>query len=139
MIDLSTDIVMLRISHLLWTYVGVMSWFSTVEASVVIDCIWRLWCAILWWSIRNIALHRNIVSLLLALDWCLILLLLLLCTLWLLVVVDQTGLTLISRLWMSLLRIGMEVRVAPKLLSLELPFLVLHLMALVLNDQGFIH
>ena len=95
MIDLSMDIVLLHISHLLRTSVGVMSWFSTFEASIVIDCIWRLWCAILWWSIGDIALHRNIVSLLLVLDWCLILLLLLLCTLWLLVAVDQTGLTLI--------------------------------------------
>ena len=139
MIDLSTDIVLLHISHLLRTSVGVMSWFSIVEASVVIDCIWRLWCAIILWSIRDIALHRSIVSLLLALDWCLILLLLLLCTLRLLVAVDQTALTLIALLWMSLLRIGTKARVGPRLLSLELPFLVLHLMALVLNDQGFIH
>ena len=139
MIDLSTNIILLHIGHLLRTSVGVMSWFSIVEVYVVIDCIWRFWCAILWWSIGDIALHRSIVSLLLALDWCLILLLLLLCTLWLLVVVDQTGLTLIALLWMSLMRIGTEARVAPKLLSLELPFLVLHLTALVLNDQGFIH
>ena len=76
---------------------------------------------------------------LLALDWCLILLLLLLCMLWLLIAIDQTGLALIALLWMSLMRIGTEARVAPKLLSQELPFLVLHLTALVLNDQGFIH
>ena len=140
MIDLSTNIVLLHISRrLLRTSVGVMSWFSTNEASIVIDCIWCFWCAILWWSIGDIALHRSIISLLLALDWCLILLLLLLCTLWLLVAVDQTGLTLIAWLWMSLLRIGTEGRVAPGLLSLELPFLVLHLTALVLNDQGFVH
>ena len=88
MIDLFIDIVLLHISHLLRAFVGVMSWFSTVEASVVIDCIWHLWCAILLWSIGDIGLHRSIVSLLLALDWCLILLLLLLCTLWLLVAVD---------------------------------------------------
>jgi len=139
MINLSTDIILLHISRLLRTSIGVLSWFSTVEASVVIDCIWHLWCAILLGSIGDIALHRSIISLLLALDWCLILLLLLLCTLWLLVAVDQTGLTLIAWLWMSLLRIGTEGRVAPGLLSLELPFLVLHLTALVLNDQGFIH
>ena len=115
----------MHISQLLRTSIGVMSWFSTVETSVVIDCIWRL-----WWSI---------VSLLLAQDWCLILLLLLLCTLWLLVAVDQTGLTLISLLWMSLLRIGTEARVAPELLSLELSLLVLHLAALVLYNQGLVH
>ena len=139
MIYLSMDIILLHISHLLRTSVGVMSWFSTVEASIVIDCIWRLWCAILLWSIRDIALHRSIVSLLLALDWCLILLLLLLCTVWLLVAVDQTRLTLIALLWLSLLRIGTEARVAPKLLSLELSLLVLHLAALVLYNQGLVH
>ena len=68
MIDLSLDMVLLHISCLLGESVGVMSWFSTVEASVVIDCIWHLWCAILLWSIGDIALHRSIVSLLLALD-----------------------------------------------------------------------
>ena len=138
MINLSTDIIMLHISHLLRTSVGVMSWFSTVEASVVIDSIWRLWCAILWWSIRNIALHRNIVSLLLTLNWCPVLLLLL-CMLWLLVVVDQTGLTLIALLWVSLLRDSADMSVAPGLLPLEFPLLVLHLMALVLNNQGLVH
>ena len=33
----------------------------------------------------------------------------------------------------------MEARVAPGLLSLELPLLVLHLAALVLNNQGLVH
>ena len=65
--------------------------------------------------------------------------LLLLYTLWLLVAVDQTGLTLIALLWVSLLRIGTEARVAPELLSLELPFLVLHLAVLVLYNQGLVH
>ena len=144
MIDLSLDIVLLHVSRLLGASVGVMSWFSIVEASVIIDCIWRLWCVILLWSIGDIIPHRRIVGLLLALSWCLILLLLLLlllllCTLWLLVAIDHTGLTLIALLWLSLLRIGMEARVAPGLLSLELPFLVLHHMVLVLKDQGFIH
>ena len=72
------------------------------------------------------------------LDWCLILLLLL-CTLWLLVAIDQTRLTLIALLWLSLLRIGTEMRVAPGLLSLKLPLLVFHLAALVLYHQGLIH
>ena len=60
---------------------------------------------------------------------------------WLLVVVDQTELTLtlIALLWLSLLRIGTEVRVAPRLLSLELPLLVLHLTAFVLYNQGLVH
>ena len=97
MIDLSTYIVLLHISCLLGASVGVISWFSIVEASIIIDYIWRLWCAILLWSIEDIALHRNIVSLLLALDWCLILLLLLLCMLWLLVAVDPIGLTVSPR------------------------------------------
>ena len=116
-----------------------MSWFSTIEASVIIDCIWRLWCAILWWSIGDIALHRNIVSLLLVLDWCLILLLLLLCTLWLLVAVDQTRLALTALLWVSLLRSSADTRVTPLLLPLEFPLFVLQLAALVLYNQGLIH
>ena len=86
MVDLSSDIVLLHVSHPLGASVGVMSWFSIIEASVIINCIWRLWCAILLWSIGDIILHRSIVGFLLALDWCLILLLL--CTLWLLVAVD---------------------------------------------------
>ena len=141
MIHLPSNIILLHVSRPLGASIGVMSWFSTIEASVIINCIWRLWCTILLWSIRDIIPHRHIVGLLLALSWCLILLLplLLLCTLWLLVVVDQTGLALIALLWVSLLRIGTEARVAPRLLSLELPFLVLHLTALVLNDEGFIH
>ena len=65
-----------------------MSWFSTIEASVIINCIWHLWYAILLWSIEDVIPHRNIVGLLLALDWCIILLLPLLCMLWLLVAVD---------------------------------------------------
>jgi len=76
--------------------------------------------------------------LLLALGWCLVLLLLL-CTLWLLVAIDHTGLTLIALLWLSLLRIGMEVRVASGLLFLELPLFVLYLAMLVLYNQGLIH
>ena len=136
MVDLSSDIVLLHVSRPLGASIGVMPWFSTIEASVIINCIWCLWCAILLWSIGDIILHRNIVGLLLVLGWCFILLL---CMLWLLVVVDQTELTLVALLWLSLLRIGTEARVAPGLLSLELPFLVLHLTALVLNDQGFIH
>ena len=139
MINLSMDIILLHISRLLRTSIGVMSWFSIVEASVVIDCIWRLWCTILLWSIGDIALHRSIVSLLLALDWCLILLLLLLCTLWLLVAVDQTGLTLIVLLWVSLLRSSADTSVTPGLLPLEFPLLVLHLTALVFYNQGLVH
>ena len=89
MIDFSLDIVLLHVSRPLGASVGVMSWFSTIEASVIINYIWRLWCAILLWSTRGIIPHRNIVDLLLALSWCLVLLLLLLlCTLWLLVAVD---------------------------------------------------
>ena len=116
-----------------------MSRLSTIEASIIINYIWRLWCAILLWSIGGIIPHRNIVDLLLALSWCLILLLLLLCMLWLLVAIDQTGLTLVALLWLSLLRIGMEMRVTPGLLSLELPLLVLHLAVLVLNNQCLVH
>ena len=88
-------------------------------------------------SIRNIALHRNIVSLLLTLNWCPVLLLLL-CMMWLLVAVDQTGLTLIALLWVSLLRNSANTSVAPKLLPLEFP-LVLHLMTLILYNQGLVH
>ena len=76
---------------------------------------------------------------LLALDWCLILLLLLLCMLWLLVAVDQTRLTLIALLWVSLLRSSADTRVTPLLLPLEFPLLVLHLAALVLYNQGLVH
>ena len=90
-------------------------------------------------EIGDIILHRNIVGLLLALDWCLILLLLLLCTLWLLVAIDQTGLTLIALLWVSLLRSSADMRVTPLLLPLEFPLLVLHLTALVLYNQGLVH
>ena len=68
MVDLSSDIVLLHVSHLLGASVRVMSWFSIVEASIITDCIWRLWCAILLWSVGDIILHRNIVGLLLALD-----------------------------------------------------------------------
>ena len=68
MVDLSLDIVLLHVSHPLGAFVGVMSWFSTIEASVIIDCIWRLWCAILLWSIGDIIPHRNIVGLLLVLS-----------------------------------------------------------------------
>ena len=87
MIDFSPDIVLLHVSRPLGASIGVMSWFSTIEASVIIDCIWRLWCAILLWSIGDIIPYRNVVGLLLVLDWCPILLLLL-CMLWLLVAVD---------------------------------------------------
>ena len=138
MIDLSPNIVLLHVSRLLGASVRVMSRFSTIEASVIIDCIWCLWYAILWWSIRNIALHRNIVSLLLTLNWCPVLLLLM-CMLWLLVVVDQTGLTLIALLWVSLLRDSADMSVAPGLLPLEFPLLVLYLTALVLYNQGLVH
>ena len=68
MIDLSTDIILLHISQLLRTSIGVMSLFTIAKIFVVIDSIWRLWCTILLWSIGDIALHRSIVSLLLALD-----------------------------------------------------------------------
>ena len=136
MIHLSMDIILLHISRLLGASVGVMSEFSTVEASVIIDCIWRLWCAILLWSIGDIILHRNIVGLLLALDWCLILLL---CTLWLLVAVDQTGLTFVALLWVSLLRSSANTSVTRGLLPLEFPLLVFHLTVLVLYNQGLVH
>ena len=136
MVDFSPDIVLLHVSHPLGASIGVMSWFSTIEASVIINCIWRLWCAILLWSIGDIIPHRNIVDLLLALSWCLILLL---CTLWLLVAVDQTGLTLIALLWVSLLRSSVDTSVAPRLLPLEFPLLVLHLTTLVLYNQGLVH
>ena len=108
-----------------------MSRLSTIEALVVINCIWRFWCAIPLRSIGGIIPHWYIVGLLLALSWCLILLLLL-CTLLLLVAVG-TCLTLIALLRLSLLRVGTEARVAPKLLSLKFSLLVLHLAALVLN------
>ena len=68
MVDLSSNIVVLHVSYPLGASVGVMPWFSTIEASVIIDCIWRLWCAILLWSIGDIILHRSIISLQLALD-----------------------------------------------------------------------
>jgi len=128
MVDLSSDIVLLHVSRPLGASIGVMSWFSTIEASVIIDCICHLWCAILLWSIGDIILHRNIVGLLLALDWCLILLL---CMLWLLVAVDQTGLTFVALLWVSLLRSSVDTRV--------IPLLVLHLTTLVLYNQGLVH
>ena len=108
-------------------------------ASVISDCIWRLWCAILLWSIGDIILHRNILGLLLVLDWCLILLLLLLYMLWLLVMVVQTGLTLIALLWVSLLWSSADTRVTPLLLPLEFSLLVLHLAALVLYNHGLVH
>ena len=109
-----------------------MSQLSTIEALVVINCTWRFWCAIPLRSIGGIVPYWYIVGLLLALSWCFELLLLLLCTLRLLVAVE-TGLTLIALLRLSLLRVGTEVRVAPRLLSLKFPLLVLHLAALVLN------
>ena len=107
-----------------------MSWLSTIEAFIIINCIWRFWCAILLWSIGGIVPHRYIVGLLLALSWCLVLLLL--CTLGLLAAVE-TWLTLIALLRLSLLRVGTEARVAPGLLSLKFPLFVLHLAALVLD------
>ena len=109
-----------------------MSRLSTIEALVVINCIWRFWCTIPLWSIGGIIPHWYIVGLLLALSWCLVLLLLLLCTLLLLVAVE-TCLTLIALLRLSLLRVGTEARVAPRLLSLKFSLLVLHLAVLVLN------
>ena len=118
MIDLSLNIVLLYVSRPLGASVGVMSWFSTIEASVIIDCIWCLWCAILLWSIGDIILHRNILGLLLVLDWCLILLLLLLYMLWLLVMVVQTGLTLIALLWVSR-PLGASVGVMSRLSTIE--------------------
>ena len=139
MVHLSPNIILLCVSRPLGASIGVMSWLSTIEAFIIINCIWRFWCSILLWSIRGVVPHRYIVGLLLALSWCLILLLLLLCTLWLLIAIDQTGLTLATLLWLSLLRIGTKARVAPGLLSLELRLLVLHLAALVLYHQGLIH
>ena len=127
----------MHVSHPLGASVGVMSWFSTIEASVIINCIWHLWCAILLRSIGDIVPHRNIVDLLLALSWCFILLLLR--TLCLLVAIDQTGLTLIALLWVSLLRNNADTSVTPRLLPLEFPLLVLHLMVLVLYNQGLVH
>ena len=108
-----------------------MSRLSTIEASIIINCIWRLWCATLLWSIGDSILHRNIAGLLLALSWCLMLLLLLLYMLWLLVAVDQTGLTFVALLWVSLLRSSVDTRV--------IPLLVLHLTTLVLYNQGLVH
>ena len=108
-----------------------MSRLSTIKAFVIINCIWRFWCDIPLWSIGGIIPHRYIVGLLLALSWCLVLLLLL-CTLGLLVAVG-TCLTLIALLRLSLLRVGREARVAPGLLSLKFPLFVLHLATLVLN------
>ena len=131
MVHLSPNIVLLRVSRLLGTSIGVMSQLSTIEAFVVINCIWRFWCTIPLQSIGGIIPHWYIVGLLLALSWCLILLLLL-CTLLLLVAVG-TCLTLIALLRLSLLRVGMEARVAPGLLSLKLSLFVLHLAVLVLN------
>ena len=107
-----------------------MSRLSAIEAFVVINCIWRFWCTIPLRSIRGIIPYRYIVGLLLALSWCLVLLLL--CTLGLLVAVG-TYLTLIALLRLSLLMVGTEARVAPGLLSLKFPLFVLHLAALVLN------
>jgi hypothetical protein len=109
-----------------------MSQLSTIEAFIIINYIWRFWCAIPLWSIRGIVPYKYIIGLLLALSRCLELLLLLLCTLGLLVAVE-TCLALIALLRLSLLRVGMEARVAPRLLSLKLPLFVLHLAALVLN------
>ena len=88
MVHLSPNIILLRVSRLLGASVGVMSWLSTIEAFIIINCIWRLRCAILLWRIRGIVPHRYIVGLLLVLSWCLVLLLLLLCTLGLLVAVE---------------------------------------------------
>ena len=90
MVDFSPDIVLLHVSHPLGASIGVMSWFSTIEASVIINCIWCLWCAILLWSIRGIVPHRYIVGLLLVLSWCPVLLLMLLCTLGFLVAIGWT-------------------------------------------------
>ena len=132
MVHLPPNIILLRVNHPLGPSVGVMSWLSTIEAFVIINCIWRFWRTIPLWSIGGIGPHRYIVGLLLALSWCFELLLLLLCTLGLLVAVE-TGLTLIALLRLSLLRVGTEARVAPGLLSLKFPLFVLHLAALVLN------
>jgi len=90
MIHLPQNIVLLCVSYPLGASVEVMSQLSTIEAFIIINCIWRFWCAILLWSIGGIVPHRYIVGLLLALSWCLVflLLLLLLCTLGLLVVVE---------------------------------------------------
>ena len=131
MAHLPPNIILLQVSCLLGASVGVMSRLSTIEAFIIINCIWRFWCAIPLWSIGGIVPHRYIVGLLLALSWCLVLLLLL-CTLGLLVAVG-TCLALIALLRLSLLRVGTEVRVAPRLLSLKLPLFVLHLAALVLD------
>ena len=91
MVHLSPYIILLRVSRPLGASVGVMSWLSTIEAFIIINYIWRFWCAILLWSIGRIVPHRYIIGLLLALSWCFVLLLLLLlCTLGLLVAVDWT-------------------------------------------------
>jgi len=57
----------------------------------------------------------------------------------LLVAVDQTRLTLIALLWISLLRSSADTSVTPGLLPLEFPLLVLHLAALVFYNQGLVH
>ena len=90
MVHLPPNIILLRVSRPLGASVGVMSWLSTIEAIIIINCIWRFWCAIPLWSIGGIVPHWYIVGLLLALSWCLelLLLLLLLCTLGLLVAVE---------------------------------------------------
>ena len=129
MVHLPPDIILLRVSRLLGASIGVVSRLSTIEALVVINCIWCSWCAIPLWSIGGIVPHWYIVGLLLVLSWCFVLLLLLLCTLGLLVTVE-TCLTLTALLRLSLLRVGTEARVAPGLLSLKLPLFVLHLAAL---------
>ena len=59
--------------------------------------------------------------------------------LWLLVVVDQTRLTLIALLRVSLMRSSADMRVNPLLLPLEFLLFVLHLAALVLYNQGLVH
>ena len=137
MVHLSLNIILLRVSRLLGASVGVMSRLSIIEAFIIINCIWHFWCVIPLWSIGGIIPHRYIVRLLLALSWCLILLLLLR-MLGLLVAVE-TCLTLITLLRLSLLMVGTEARVAPELLSLKLPLFVLHLVALVLDHQSLIH
>ena len=68
MVDLSPNIVLLRVSRPLGASIEVMSWLSTIEASIIINCIWHFWCAILLWSIRGIVPHRYIVGLLLVLS-----------------------------------------------------------------------
>ena len=47
--------------------------------------------------------------------------------------------TLIALLRLRLLRVGMEARVALRLLSLKLSLFVLHQVALILDHQSLIH